>query len=55
MTGSPVSIIEECRETTGKSLTFYRSTDRILVDGIERNVRWRKRSTVGACGQAAPK
>ena len=53
MTGSPVSIIEECRETTGKTLTFYRSVDRVLVDGIEE----RRTQTLdgGACGQAAPK
>jgi lipopolysaccharide export system protein LptA len=53
MTGSPVSIIEECRETTGKTLTFYRSVDRVLVDGIEE----RRTQTLdgGACGPAAPK
>ena len=49
MTGSPVSIIEECRETTGKTLTFYRSVDRVLVDGIEETSdanarRWRVRA-----------
>lgn len=31
----PVSVIESCRATTGKTLIFYRSTDRILVDGNE--------------------
>jgi lipopolysaccharide export system protein LptA len=36
MTGKPVKTIdEECRETTGKTLTFWRSTDRIIVDGNE--------------------
>jgi LPS export ABC transporter protein LptC len=35
MSGTPVAIIEECRETIGKSLTFYRSTDTISVDGNE--------------------
>jgi LPS export ABC transporter protein LptC len=37
MSGAPVTIleIEECRVTTGKTLTFWRSTDRILVDGNE--------------------
>lgn len=35
MAGAPVKIVEECRETTGKSLTFFKSTDRILVDGNE--------------------
>lgn len=37
MAGTPVRILEqvdaECRETTGKSLTFYRSVDTISVDG----------------------
>lgn len=37
MSGTPVRILEqvdaECRETTGKTLTFYRSVDTINVDG----------------------
>jgi LPS export ABC transporter protein LptC len=32
---APVSVIESCRATTGKTLIFYGSTDRILVDGNE--------------------
>lgn len=32
---APVSVVEGCRATTGKTLIFYRSTDRILVDGNE--------------------
>ena len=35
MVGAPVRILEECRETTAKTLTFWRSTDRILADGNE--------------------
>jgi len=35
LTGSPVSLIEDCRETTGQTLTFYRASDRILIDGNE--------------------
>ncbi|HEY3381389.1 MAG TPA: LptA/OstA family protein [Vicinamibacterales bacterium] len=35
MTGLPVRIEEECRETIGKSLTFFKSADRIIVDGNE--------------------
>jgi hypothetical protein len=31
----PVNVVEACRATTGKTLIFYRSTDRILVDGNE--------------------
>ena len=33
MTGVPVRIVQECRETTGRMLTFYKAVDRILVDG----------------------
>jgi LPS export ABC transporter protein LptC len=35
MTGAPVQIVESCRETTCKVLTFYRSADRVLCDGSE--------------------
>jgi lipopolysaccharide transport protein LptA len=33
--GSPVRFVEGCRETTGRSLTFFGSSDRLLVDGAE--------------------
>lgn len=33
MSGKPVSIVEECRESTGETLTFFKSTDSISVDG----------------------
>jgi lipopolysaccharide transport protein LptA len=34
ITGTPVKIVDECqRETTGKTLTFNKGTDRIVVDG----------------------
>jgi lipopolysaccharide export system protein LptA len=32
---TPVSIRESCRETTGRTLTFFKSTDRVVVDGNE--------------------
>jgi hypothetical protein len=35
LVGSPVRFIEGCRETTGRTLTFFGSSDRILVDGNE--------------------
>jgi lipopolysaccharide export system protein LptA len=35
MTGAPVKIVESCRETTCKVLTFFRSADRVLCDGSE--------------------
>jgi LPS export ABC transporter protein LptC/lipopolysaccharide transport protein LptA len=48
MTGPLVKIEEECRETTGKTLTFFRSADRIIVDGNEQKRTETK--GVGACG-----
>jgi hypothetical protein len=34
MTGAPVTIVDECgRETSGGTLTFYKTVDRIVVDG----------------------
>lgn len=35
MVGSPVTIEADCRETTGRALTFYRSTNNILVEPNE--------------------
>lgn len=35
MEGTPVKLEDESGETTGNSLTFFRSTDRIIVDGKE--------------------
>ena len=35
MPGTPVTLEDEWGETTGKTLTFFRSTDRIIVDGNE--------------------
>lgn len=31
----PVRIVEECRETSGRTVTFFRTSDRIVVDGNE--------------------
>ena len=31
----PVTIVEECRETSGRTMTFFRSAERIIVDGRE--------------------
>ncbi len=55
MTGPAVMIEEpkQCRKTTGKSLTFWRSTDRLLVDGNEE----KRTQTLdgGTCGEARPR
>jgi len=35
LTGSPVRLTQECQESTGRTLTFYKASDRIQVDGNE--------------------
>jgi Meckel syndrome type 1 protein len=57
MSGIPVNVLEkmptaECRETTGRTLTFYRSTDSITFDGKEQS---RTQSKSGAkCPEQFP-
>jgi len=46
---SPVSIRESCRDTTGRTLTFFKSTDRIIVDGNET-----RRTETKPCTQPSP-
>jgi hypothetical protein len=53
MTGAnavPVKVVDGCRETSGKTLTFFKTADRIIVDGNE-EIRTQTRSG-GPC--AAP-
>jgi lipopolysaccharide export system protein LptA len=45
-TAMPVTVVDGCRSVTGKTLTFFRSTDRIVVDG-DRELR--TRTTGGPC------
>jgi len=52
MKGTPVKAVENCRETACKTLTFWRSTDRILCDGNEQ-IRTLATSG-GTCGTASP-
>jgi lipopolysaccharide export system protein LptA len=47
----PVRIVEECRETRGRTVTFFKSADRIIVDGNE-EVRTQS-SRSGPCPQPA--
>jgi lipopolysaccharide export system protein LptA len=47
----PVKIVEECRETLGRTLTFFRTADRIIVDG---NEEVRTRSSRGAACPQTP-
>jgi lipopolysaccharide transport protein LptA len=35
LVGSPVKLIESCRETTGRTLVFFRNSDKLEVDGNE--------------------
>lgn len=44
----PVKIVEECRETTGRTVVFFKSTDRIIVDGNE-EVRTQSSRSGGPC------
>ena len=49
MTGTPVTIVDECgRETTGRTLTFFKATDRIVVDGNEQ-IRTQTKGGSGNC------
>jgi LPS export ABC transporter protein LptC len=52
--GEPVRTIdEECRETVSKTLTFWRSTDRILADANEESRTQTKSG--GPCAEPRPK
>ncbi|MGQ0734301.1 MAG: hypothetical protein ACT4QD_11660 [Acidobacteriota bacterium] len=50
LTGSPVRLVEGCQESTGRTLTFFRSSDRIQVDG---NEEIRVQTKGGKCPDAA--
>jgi hypothetical protein len=49
----PVKVVEPCRETMGKTLTFFRAADRIIVDGNE-EIRTRTKSG-GPCPETRPR
>jgi lipopolysaccharide export system protein LptA len=48
----PVTIVEACRETTGRTVTFFKSADRVIVDGNEESRTQSRRG--GPCAQPAP-
>ena len=50
--GFPVKVVESCRETTGRTLTFFKSTDRIIVDGNKESRTQTKSG--GPCPPAPP-
>jgi LPS export ABC transporter protein LptC len=49
----PVLIVEDCRETRGRTVTFFKATERIIVDGNE-EVRTQSKRGGGPC-PAAPR
>ena len=53
MLGAPVKMIDaDCQETTGKTLTFFKSSDRVIVDGNE-EIRTQTKGG-GKCPAAPP-
>jgi LPS export ABC transporter protein LptC len=50
----PVKVIEMCKETTGKTLTFFKSADRIIVDGNE-EIRTQTKNGVSPACTATPR
>ena len=46
--GTPMTIAQGCDSTTGRALTWFRRTDRMLVDGRE-DIRTSTRSRSGPC------
>jgi hypothetical protein len=50
--GLPVSVVDGCRKTTGMTLTFFKSADRIIVDGNEQ-IRTKTESG-GPCAPPRP-
>jgi len=50
----PVKVIEMCREITGKTLTFFKSADRIIVDGNE-EIRTQTKNGVSPACTATPR
>ena len=49
-----VKVVEACRETTGRTLTFFKSTDRIIVDGND-ETRTQTRNGVSPACTATPR
>jgi lipopolysaccharide export system protein LptA len=51
ITGSPGRFVDECNESAGKTLTFFKSSDRVIIDGNE-EVRTETRG--GKCAAKPP-
>ena len=54
MRGKPVTVIENCKQSTGKTCTFWRTTDRILMDGEDRSRTLATNTTNTCVPGAAP-
>ena len=52
LTGTPVQFTEDCRVTTGRTLTFFGSAGRIIVDGNDATRTTTKGG--GKCGPPPP-
>ncbi len=50
---TPVRVVEQCGDTTGRTLTFFKASDRIIVDGNE-EIRT-QRTGSGTCSEPAPR
>ncbi len=51
ITGTPGRFVDECNESAGRTLTFFRSSDRVIIDGNE-EVRTETRG--GKCAAKPP-
>jgi hypothetical protein len=56
LSGGPAHVVEQlpadCRQTTGRTLTFFKATDSLMVDS---NAQGRTQSrTGGACPELVP-
>ncbi|MEQ1896384.1 MAG: LptA/OstA family protein [Vicinamibacterales bacterium] len=52
--GTPVTITQGCDSTTGRALTWFKATDRMLVDGRE-DTRTSTKSRGGPCPESRPR
>ena len=50
----PVTVVEMCRETSGQTLTFFKTADSIIVDGNEQR-RTQTKSGDGPCPERRPR
>src|SRR6476661_4549382 len=49
MRGKPVTVIENCKQSTGKTCTFWRTTDRILMDGEDKSRTLTTNNSTNTC------